>query len=95
MTKALTDRGASQTEAVQRNARLSMSLRSKRPQPTTRREADELFAPASRNARARGTRLSRLNDLGLLHPEGRPWTQGEAHDAIIDALYGPTHSVEE
>lgn len=72
---------------VHKNARLSAFLRAKRPLPATRREADELFAPHARNARATVTRLHRANVLGLLHPEGRPYTQGELHDAILDALY--------
>jgi hypothetical protein len=50
-------------------------------------EADEIFAPRAHMARAGASRLARLNELGLLHPEGRPWTQGEAHDAILNALY--------
>lgn len=64
-----------------------MFLRSKRPFPATRQEADEVYAPHARNAPATVTRLYRANELGLLHPDRRPLTQGELHDAILDALY--------
>ena len=87
MATPLLERGATQTPTVQRNARYSLWARAKRPIPATRREADELFAPHARNAQARATRLHRANVLGLLHPEGRPYTAGELHEMILDALY--------
>lgn len=74
----------------QGNARLSQHRRAKRPLPATRREADELFAPRARIAPAGASRLARLNALGLLElrtTPGPPLTQGEAHAAILDALY--------
>jgi len=79
--------GATETKQVRYNARLSARLRRRRPFPATRAEADALYKPGSRNARAMPERLYRMNMLGLLHPEGRPITQGEAHDAVLDALY--------
>lgn len=89
MTKTLLERGAEPTPVVERNARLSRFLRAKRPLPATRREADEIWRPHTGNVPARGTRLHRANVLGLLHPEGRPLTALEVHEAILDAIYGP------
>ena len=65
--KTLTEKSRS---SVERNARLSSTRRAKRPLPPTREEADELFRPASPNAHALGSRLYRMNELGLLHPDG-------------------------
>lgn len=73
-----------------RNARLSARLRATRPFPATRHDADELYRPASRTARAKSPRLARLNELGLLEVRetpGEPLTSLKAHQAILDALY--------
>lgn len=78
------------TGTPSRNARLSQHRRSKRPLPATRHEADEIFAPRARIAPARASRLERLCRLGCLTlvPAGTGHiTQGQAHHAILDALY--------
>lgn len=78
------------TPTVERNAKLSEARRRKRPVPETRREAQQLYEPLARYTPARANRLDRLNRLGMLaiRPSpGPPLTQGEAHDAILDAMY--------
>ncbi len=77
-------------KASTKNARYSAWARAKRPEPTTRAEADEIFAPRAHMARAGASRLARLLELGLLELRSEPGpiiTQGEAHQAILDALY--------
>lgn len=89
MATPLLERGAKPTPTVLNNARESERRRQKRPIPATRHDADQLYAPGARTAhsRAMANRLYRLNVLGLLHPEGRPITNAEAHQLILDALY--------
>ena len=48
-----------------------------------------LFGPRAGYAHATAARLYRANLLGLLHPEGRPITQGEAHAMLLDYYYLP------
>lgn len=69
--------------------RTSSTRRARRPLPATRAEAASQFEPAARIADwpAVASRIFRMNRLGLLHPEGRPITNAEAHQAILDALY--------
>ena len=62
----------------------------KSPVPELRHEADRLYAPRVRHARARMARLDRLNALGLLElraQAGEPITMQQAHEATLDALY--------
>lgn len=87
MTTPLLKRGAKPTPITERNDRHSRWAQAKRPLPATRDEADALFKPAAGNAPAKGSRLFRANELKLLHPEGRAYTQGELHRMILDALY--------
>lgn len=70
-----------------KNARMSAARRKKRPIPATRDEADELFgpSPAYRQKLATAPRLIRLQALGLI-PQ---FTNEEAHQLILDALYPP------
>lgn len=90
MAKPVSQRRAEEGRTGEsKNGRQSTYQRAKRPYPATRHEADETFRPAAPNARAKSARLFRANELGLLHPEGRPITQGEAHQLILDALYPP------
>lgn len=93
MTKTVAQRRAENGETGEsRNARLSLFLRSKRPIPTTRREADGIYAPHAQYAPATLARLYRLNAMGLLElrtTPGESITQGQAHEAILDAIYGP------
>lgn len=72
-------------EGEGKNARISAHLRSKRPLPATRREADRLFSPSARIAHQPATipRIARLMRLGVL-PQ---YTNAEAHTMILDALY--------
>lgn len=66
--------------------------RGPRPVPATRQAADELFRPRSPWREATGARLERLNNLGLLElrpTPAEPITQQAAHQATLDAMYGP------
>ena len=80
-----------------KNTRLSLHARARRPLPDTKQEADELYRPKTPTDAARpawGQRLCRMNALGLFHPEGRPITNTEAHEAILNAIYGDTPLVD-
>jgi len=91
MTATVAERRAKAGQTGEsRNARLSENNRRKRAIPVTRAEADAVFAPYARSARASASRLARLNMLGLLRiadEAGEPVTQGAAHDATVDAMY--------
>lgn len=84
IAERLAEAGKPSTPAVEQAERLSRRLRAKRPLPATRQAADELFKPRSGIAHQRATipRLARLSRLGVIR-----WTNAEAHEAILDAMY--------
>ena len=90
MAKPVEDRRAEEGRPAP-NGRSSLSARSKKPLPDTREEADFLYRPKNPRDAVRpswGQRLCMMNRLGLFHPEGRPITNQEAHEALLGAIYG-------
>jgi hypothetical protein len=87
------DPGAEPVELQPRRPSPPRYTKAARPIPVTREEADAMYRPKTPAGFARdatGSRLHRLNELGLLElrtTPGLPITQGDAHIATLHAMY--------